>query len=261
MSNKFYILVDNGWSGAKLATSTDGVMINYRGKFPINNFNDLLDVLKSISAGQEVTAIAISTAGFVNSSAGIVTLSSVSPFLEGKLVARLSDYFPSTKIILTNDGDAHARGLLTKNVKLGAINLAFGTSVALGVISSDGESVYACNGENWDIGDLILNTSAAQKAAYWALGRPGLEELEKSMGVDAYGHFGRRIGRLLNQLVLIFRPETVGLSGGIIDAHYPKMKRYIEGEFKQKVFLHTEIVAQDHLSAFRGLLTLLDRPD
>ncbi len=183
------------------------------------------------------------------------------PYLEGEIVRRLNKEFPLTKIAAVNDGEAHARALLypKRNVRLGAVHLAFGTSVSFGVINSKREIVRTCNGENWDIGDYMLRTREKPYEVWYKLGTDGLRELEDNLPDDPYYHFGLRAGGLLTNLAVIFRPRTIGISGGIISSHGGRILDGIRDEVRTPV--HSEpiefVMLDGEETVMEGLATLL----
>ena len=189
-----------------------------------------------------------------------MVLSRNATYLEGPLASVLGREFPRAKVHIINDGEAHARALLRRDhVRFGAINLALGTSVAFGVIDEKRQVVRSCCGENWDIGDMILSTRASRKEVYWALGAEGLSELERGMPDEAYYQYGCRLGTFLNTLAVVFRPKTIGLSGGIVLNHGEEILRGVTNEFYPPVASEgVDIVLQtERETVMSGLATLL----
>ena len=255
----FGVLVDLGGSGAKIATYSGGKIGAVR-RCSVSSEAELFSGIQKSADGKTVTSLAFSVAGFVNTENGSVLKSACYPFLEGDLAAHARKAFPKAKVRVVNDGEAHARSLLLQpDIRFGAIHLAFGTSVAFGVINDKKEVVQTVRGENWDIGDLRLDTKASEKEVWWALGSNGLAELEKTMDGDPYLHFGYRMGSLLNRLAVIFRPYTIGISGGIITAHAREIERGVREEFREPPFSERPEIrflpGQD--TVMQGLTTLL----
>ena len=253
------VLVDVGGSGVRMAQQ-NGRTIGTIRNFQISSKEDFIRRISETANGSHISGIALSVAGFVNSEKGVVILSRNASYLEGNLVSLLKSRFPLAKVRLVNDGEAHACSLLCQgqNVKFGAIHLAFGTSVAFGVLDENKKVIRTCGGENWDIGDFCLKTSASMPEAYFALGSAGLRELESKLGSGAYRQFGYRIGGLLNQLATIFRPRTIGLSGGIIVAHANELRPSILEEFHNPVGLDVKILLlPEKDTVMKGLSTLL----
>ena len=258
-----YILIDIGGSGIKIADYSNGVIgrIEKHGLDSFKSFDDFVNAIRARCGRNLLWGIAISAAGFVNSEEGKIISCANAKYLEGDTVRKLKREFPLAKITVVNDGEAHARALLypKRNVKLGAIHLAFGTYVALGVINNRGKIVRTCNGENWDIGDYVLKTSEAPYEVWEKLGRDALEKLENKHSDDPYYHFGQRAGGLLNNLAVIFRPRTIGISGGIITSHGRRILDGIKSEVKTPVFSEPiEFVMLDgEKTVMEGLTTLL----
>jgi predicted NBD/HSP70 family sugar kinase len=249
--------VDIGGSGARLGI-VDGRRITAIQREAVTSVDELIGAIKKRAT--RINGIAISVAGFVHGDSGRVTLSRNAGYLEGELKARLESSFPAVSIHIVNDGEAHALALLkTPNLKLGAINIALGTSVAFGVLGENGRVVRSLSGGNWDIGDLWVRTSASDPCAWWALGQKGLEELERKYGDGAYDRFGYRLGSFASQLATIFRPNTIGFSGGIITKYWSRMEKAVKGEFRAPLITSPTLIAQQYDEpALIGLSTLFN---
>ena len=266
------VLIDIGGSGIKMAEYSHGSIgeiVNYYGR--ITTYEDFIEAIRKKNRDKRIKGVAISAAGFINAEEGKVIQCRCAPFLEGDIVRRLNKEFPFAKIQIVNDGEAHARSLLLpeNNVRFGAIHLALGTSVSFGVINEKKEIVKACNGENWDIGDYQLRTREAPYDVWYKLGTDGLSELENndSLGGDAYRHYGLRLGGLLRNLAVIFRPRTIGLSGGIISSHGDEILNGVRQEWKDEGFsapvksagIEFKVLKRD-TTVMEGLTTLLKLP-
>lgn len=122
------------------------------------------------------------------------------------------------------------------------------------------EIVRTCNGENWDIGDFHLQTRQAPYEVYKKLGAEGLSELERNLPEDPYRHYGARLGQFLKSLAIIFRPSTIGLSGGIITSHGDTILEGVKDEFEVPS-CSKEIefkVLKSKYTVMEGLTTLLE---
>ena len=256
------ILIDIGGSGVKISThsrGTIGEVVNYGDVRSVESF---VEMIRQSAGGSRVEGIAISAAGFVNADEGKIIRSRVAEALEGNIVRNLNSYFPFAKIAVVNDGEAHARALLYpgRNVRFGAIHLAFGTSVSFGVINEKKQIVRTCSGENWDLGDFELRTREAPYEVWYKLGSKGLQELEGNHKIDdPYVHFGWRLGNFLRNLAVIFRPRTIGLSGGIISSYKSSILKGVRDEFRDPVFSEKIdiVVLSGQSSVMEGLTTLL----
>ena len=140
---------------------------------------------------------------------------------------------------IVNDGDAHVLALKETYVrksgvsKFGAaVNLSLGTSVGFGVLDRDGNLLHTCQGHNWEIGNLRIDTREKNKDLCWALGSEGLKSLEDKKEVaDPYVHYGHRLCNFLGgMLAPVFHPRIIGLSGGIVAGHREKIKEGIQRE-------------------------------
>lgn len=259
-----HVLVDIGGSGARFAACQHGSIGTPRAYRDIRDVDRLITVIRQTADGGHITGLALSVPGYVNAETGTVRRSANASYLEGGLADRLKKAFPLARVRVVNDGEAHARALLRqKGLRLGAINLALGTAIAFGALDIHGNTVYPMNGENWDISDFPMNTRAPHKEVSWALGAAGLRQLEEDHrqngGDSAYLRYGWRLGTLLTVLSGIFRPNTIGLSGGILRAHANEISRGVNESFsgpgcmdKPRIVLMT-----DEKSVMTGLSTLL----
>ena len=259
------LLVDIGGSGVKVACETRGVIGRARRHGEIDTFDGLVRVLRGACEGTAPSGVAVSAAGFVDADAGRVRRCRCAPYLEGDTVRELSKAFPGAQIRLVNDGEAHARALLRpeRKTRFGAIHLALGTSVAFGVIDEQRRIVRPCDGGNWDVGDCLLRTREAPYEAWYRLGSAGLKELEQSDN-DPYRRFGLRLGGFVRNLTVIFRPRTVGFSGGIVSAHGEEILRGVREELENERFdgpLLAQppafVLLKGENTAMEGLTTLL----
>ncbi|MBR2284410.1 MAG: hypothetical protein IJ874_08350 [Ruminococcus sp.] len=258
-SKNISILVDIGGSGARIAPYSNGQIGTIR-KCSINSRETLFAEIRRTIGDNKVGNIAFSVAGFVNADKGVVLQSSNLPYLEGNLAEKAKITFNANKVRLVNDGEAHARSLFFQNnIRFGAIHLALGTAVAFGVINEKRKIVQTASGENWDIGRMVMNTRSNYKEVWQLLGTEGLKELERDLPDDCYKHYGRRLGTLLSQLAVIFRPYTIGLSGGIVNAHANDLNIGIMDTFREPAFSqNTEIrLIKEPDTVMLGLTTLL----
>ncbi len=260
MINNVNILIDIGGSGIKIAEYKDKKIGKIETYNNISSFDEFIKMIQKRQGTNHLKKIAISSAGFIDPEKGRFIKCKCAPYLEGDTVKKLSKEFPFTKISVVNDGEAHARALLVpgRDVRFGAIHLAFGTSVSFGVINDKGEIIRTCSGENWDIGDYLLRTREKPYEVWYKLGAEGLKELEENFSDDPYYHFGLRAGGLLTNLAVIFRPRTIGLSGGIISSQGKRIFAGIQDEFKAPV--HSDKIRfallEDPDTVMQGLTTL-----
>jgi hypothetical protein len=187
------------------------------------------------------------------------------PWLEGDPAAALSALLqlPPERISVVNDGQAHALALRRHpEAVFGAIHFALGTEVAFGVLDTDGQPLHALSGGNWEIGDFPLPVAEAEKGAWKLLGSIGFEAERGRTDCDGYASFGKRLGAFAAELAIVFRPRTVGFSGGIPRHNWNRIEpgfqegfsRGLEGlrsPFPQPKVL----VLPDEYPALTGLLT------
>ena len=123
------------------------------------------------------------------------------------------------KMCLLNDGEAHAFASFKSNRPV--MVLSFGTSVGFGLITEQNEFLRDDNNINIDVGDIIFETSCSRKEIWYCCGHHGLEEAINKYG--EYGgvdRFGYRIGTLVRVLYdkyQKYQPQTIVLTGGIIE--------------------------------------------
>ena len=261
-----YLLIDFGGTGIKISKyshKTIGRIERVANADALREMNvaSFASLIKTVAADETLDGIAISAAGFVDEKTGILIKSGCAPNLEGNLVKNLKSYFPRTRVIMINDGEAHARALLYpgRNVRFGAIHLAFGTSVSFGVINEKRQIVHACNGLNWDLGDVQLEYDSKEEwnAVWNKLGRQGYESLCNEVSDPDY-EFGLRVGIFLRNLAAIFRPRTIGLSGGRVAAAPAEIMRGIRERYDDPVCLEkVDFLILSEKSAMEGLSTLI----
>ncbi|MCR4739462.1 MAG: hypothetical protein K5886_04285 [Lachnospiraceae bacterium] len=260
MMNAVNILIDIGGSGIKVAEYKDKKIGKIETFNNISSFDEFTKMIKKRQGTNHLKKIAISSAGFIDPENGRFIECRCAPYLEGDTVKMLNKEFPFAKVSVVNDGEAHTRALLVpgRDVRFGAIHLAFGTAVSFGVINEKGEIIRTCSGGNWDIGDYLLRTREAPYEVYRKLGAEGLRELEENFDGDPYRHFGLRVGGLLTNLAVIFRPRTIGLSGGIIASQGKRIFAGIQEEFKTPVSSDKIRFAllEDPDTVMQGLTTL-----
>ncbi len=256
------IAIDLGGSGFRWVTVTGGQQSKLR-RESVSSMDGLVRIIRSSFVDGKVDGIALSVPGFVNSETGEVSKCRHAPWLNGNLRATLRRYFPGATIYIVNDGEAHALSLLADSrTRLGAINVSIGSAVGFGMLDVHGRPVRSASGTSWDIGDFQINTRATNKSAWWAVGSEGLRELENLYDGNqekAFEHLGYRIGILLSQLAVIFRPNTIGLSGGIITKAWGVMERTIREEYENPVELYPQLISSVfEEAAIAGLLKLFE---
>lgn len=258
-SHRKGLVVDVGGSGTRFASVDQGLVGPiHRSKF--STVHELALGLRELCG--DPTDIAICVPGFVDNSRGVVRMSRVAPWLQGNLAAQISNHFPLAKVSVFNDGDAHALAMhRLPNLQLGAVAIAIGTSLAIGVLDRRGALLRPPSGENWDLGDLRLRTSATNDAAWWALGSPGLAEL-KAKHEDIPRRFGYRLGGFIVQLCTIFQPSTIGLSGGHISSLWPDLQDSLLEEMQRiPAHLHRPTIRRVRAeeAALEGLAITINR--
>jgi hypothetical protein len=86
--------------------------------------------------------------------------------------------------------------------------------------------------------------SASEEKVWRLLGSAHLDELQQRTDIDGCEHFGRMLGGFTAQLSLIFRPRTIGLSGGVIRHYWERL----EAGFYERFNEYPDNVGQPLLS-------------
>lgn len=239
------ILIDCGGSGIKIKRSVHG-KLSSRESFKPTSFDGFCDCIEKMAKGNgansssRIDGIAVSICGEYDYIREEVLNCWAYKFLVGRLKEKLINRFNCRNVHVVNDGDAHALALKKMYVQGGlkpesAINLSLGTSVGFGIIDWKGDLLHTCQGHNWEVGNWQCKTNAERKEQYWALGSRGLKSLEEKYGKSsqAYIHYGQRLCYFLgNDLVPIFHPKIIGISGGILAAHFADIEEGIRRECK-----------------------------
>lgn len=274
------LLVDCGGSGVKIRRYVRGVLRPHTYPFKPTTLDEFYGCLEDMardgnpSAEPHVTGIAISICGeydYVNEK---VVRCFAYPFLSGNLRDNLKNRFKCGNVWIVNDGDAHALALKSTRAQKGlctecAINLSLGTGVGFGIIDRKGELFHSYLGHDWDVGSWQCDTRASNKALYWALGSQGLKELEKQYGIPrAYISYGHRLCHFFgHDLVPVFHPKIIGLSGGIVAEHSKEIEEGIRRECEARQYRASggplngvEIfLSQEQNSVMMGLVDILDQ--
>lgn len=239
------ILVDVGGSGVKIKRYENGTFSSQMRSFKPGSRKDFYSCISEMAEGgksSHIEGIAVSVCGEYDYGSQKVMTCWHYPFLIGKLRDDLEREFKCCNAHVVNDGDAHALALGAIYSKRGlprptsAVNLSFGTAVGFGLLDWKGELLHSCQGHNWEVGNWQCDTRESTKDLYWVLGSEGLKSLEKKYGrPDAYVYFGQRICHfLIHDLVPLFHPKFIGLSGGIIADHMADIKEGIRRECEEK---------------------------
>ena len=258
------VVVDIGGSGMRLGLATQRGVISIRREAGINTVADFAAAVRRLVGGGVLDAVALSVAGFVHNNN--VQLSARAGWLVGNTAEKISLALGINKrrVYVVNDGEAHAMALRRHpETQLGAINIALGTSVGFGAIDVNGNVMRSLSGDNWDLGDFKLHTRAADKSLWHALGGEfGLKELMEWSGSDGAKHYGYRLGAFAIQMAFVFRPKTIGLSGGVIKHYWKYIKPGFDDEFSilnqySRVLSKPKVIALSYDEpALAGLATL-----
>ena len=281
---KMKILIDIGGSGVKIKWSVDGVLCPDMCSFKPTSREEFYSCIceaiceaaenGDTSSEPDVEGIAVSICGEYDYGNHEVVSCWHYPFLKGKLRDDLEEQFECWNVHIVNDGDAHALALKAVYAKegllcpLSAVNLSLGTAVGFGILDWKGDLLHNCRGHNWEVGNWQCDTRESCKDQYWVLGSQGLRSLEEKHGdPTAYIHYGQRICHfLVRDLVPLFHPKIIGLSGGIVARHRKAIEEGINRECEEKRYRESDGPLHGidiHLSPERdsvmlGLAELLD---
>lgn len=274
------VLIDCGGSSLKIEiypdNSTGGILAEGSCPKPtsLDGFYDCIDRLLQEAktddsiAHQDVKKIAVSVCGEYDYEAEEVVKCWAYPFLKGKLKDKIGERFKckNYNVRVVNDGDAHVYALKAAYAErqkkiCAAVNLALGTGVGFGLLDAKGNLLHSCQGHNWEVGEWPCETKQPNKALWSVLGAQGLACLEKDHGTpDAYVIFGRRICHFLaTKLVPVFHPQTIGLSGGIVAAHFREINEGIEKECEAEHYREADRPLHDvdiHLAPEKNFVML-----
>lgn len=279
--NDMKLLIDCGGSSVKIKRYVQGVL---RHTYPFKPtsleefYKCIEDMAKagSPSADPYVAGIAISLCGEYDYINEEVISCWAYPFLIGRLRDKLVERFKCSNVHIVNDGDAHALALKSVYIQRGlksasAINLSLGTAVGFGILDWCGNLLHTCQGHNWEVGHWQCDTRASHKEQYWALGSQGLKGLEEEYGSpNAYIYYGQRLCHFLGRdLVPIFHPKIIGISGGIAAAHFRDIEEGIRRECEiQGYCAHGAALdgvdiylSPEKDSVMRGLADILDHDE
>ncbi len=246
------ILIDVGGSGVKITRIENGVLDPAVQSFKPTSRDEFYSFISEVaqkdgsSSKPDIKGIAVSICGEYDYENEEVLSCWHYPSLIGKLRDDLRKKFHCRNVHIVNDGDAHALALKADYAQKGlgcptsAVNLSLGTAVGFGLLDWKGDLLHNCQGHNWEAGNWKCDTRADTKDLYSALGSSGLEILEDQFGrcPDAYIHYGRRLCHFLGRdLVPLFRPKIIGLSGGIVARHHKDIDTGIQLECAKSNYL------------------------
>lgn len=244
--NDMKLLIDCGGSSVKIKRYVQGVLRHtypFKPKSLDEFYKCIEDMAKDNNPSVEpcVSGIAISLCGEYDYINEEVISCWAYPFLIGRLRDNLIERFKCSNVRIVNDGDAHALALKSLCAQDGllaecAINLSLGTAVGFGILDWKGELLHTCRGHNWEVGNWQCDTKASCKEQYWALGSLGLKDLEKQYGnPNAYVYYGQRLCHFFaRDLVPVFHPRIIGLSGGIAAAHFKEIEEGVRRECEER---------------------------
>ncbi len=246
------ILIDVGGSGVKIKRCEKGVLdpnvhsLKPTSREEFYSFISAMAQKEGNSSTADINGIAVSICGEYDYGKEEVLSCWHYPFLKGSLRDDLRKRFHCRNVHVVNDGDAHALALKVEYAQKGrgcptsAVNLSLGTAVGFGLLDCKGDLLHNCQGHNWEVGNWQCDTRESIKDLYSALGSPGLRSLEAQHGrsPNAYIYYGHRLCHFLGRdLVPLFHPKIIGLSGGIVAGHYQEIVEGIRRECEMSNYL------------------------
>ena len=258
------VVVDVGGSGSRLGIASKTDISSILRDEKIDSIDALASAIRKLTGGEIPDAVAVSAPGIIKG--GNVVFSRNAGWLEENTAKKISSSLKmhEKNVHIVPDGEAHAMALRrSPKVRFGAINFALGTSVGFGALDMKGDVLRSLSGDSWDLGNFKLITRAENKSLWHALGGNfGLKELTRATDLDGFRHYGWRLGSFVAQMAHIFRPGTIGLSGGVVKHHWKKIGSAFYEEYDQldeyfEVLQKPTLVVQDfEESALTGLSTL-----
>lgn len=227
--------VDIGASGVRLGRvqlGRPGERHQLIGTIERPEVGSVSQLVTAITRTGRCNRVGLSVAGFVTAS-GAVTTSRAQPWMEGPLQTTLAERLGVT-VRVVHDGEAHLFGALANipRDRHPVIALAVGSSLAVAMTDEDGRLRRPRRDANWEFGEQRINTRASRREAWWALGRPGFNELvERDGTAAATAQFGARLGGFAAEVSGVFAARSVVLSGGIVAAHTDALGRSAREEF------------------------------
>jgi predicted NBD/HSP70 family sugar kinase len=233
----------------------------------VDSLEKLAAKIEEICGSLKVLAVAVS--GPVDYEKSVVLGSIFCPWIVGNLPKKLKALLGhNTKIILLNDGDAHALAMTGRNdIVFGAISIALGSAIGFGVINDKGELLRTLSGNNWELGHCIIADSPlddfdySSKAGY-LFGTNGLSALKAKFSKHAYENYAELLANFLLELTFVFQPKTIYFTGGIIkfegDKFIPMVDDYLAKNCKF-VSKPKIIKTDDYDSALSGLAMLVKK--
>jgi len=276
------LLIDCGGSSVKIKRYVQGVLRPHTYPFKPASLEGFYQCIEDMvkdndpSANPRVAGIAISVCGEYDYVNEVVLGCGAYPFLKGNLKDKLVERFKCRNVHIVNDGDAHALALKALLDHEGvssesAINLSLGTAVGFGILDWRGNLLHSCHGHNWEVGNWRCDTRAGNNEQWWALGSQGLKSLEAECGgPKAYVIYGQRLCHFFGRdLVPVFHPKIIGLSGGIVAAHFQEIEEGIRKECVQNGYCEQGAplngvdvyLSLEKDSVMRGLACLLERDE
>jgi hypothetical protein len=264
-------VIDIGNKATALGIATRNGVTNVRTE-KIKSVDDLTSAVFRLTGGKSPSEVALSVPGVVGEFG--VMFSNYAKWLEDRTPGYLSSNLRMSEernFHIFSDGDAHALALKHHpETTCGAINFAIDSEVAFGVLNERGNLIRSLSGSSWDVDQVLLHTSSDDQRLWYALGPDGQAEIlrrNEKNNEEAFAHFGRRLGSFVVEVVKLFRPRTVGLSGNIIRQAWDGIKPGFKKNFNQLkkldiLFLPTpNLVVLNHKnSALVGLASLFYPP-
>jgi predicted NBD/HSP70 family sugar kinase len=181
----------------------------------------------------DADCVAVSCAGLVDSSTGRVRHCGVAGWVHRPLGENLRALCPGARVHVLNDAEAHLYAHVSEAPRP-LLVVAVGSALGLAMTDEDGRFVRTRGTLPIELGILRLATSASRKEAWWALGRPGFDELVTQRGEEgAVEQFGYRLGAFLAQMAGVFLPRSIVVSGGFAAHYWPRLRSPVEHEFRQ----------------------------
>jgi predicted NBD/HSP70 family sugar kinase len=180
--------------------------------------------------------VGVSCAGFVDLATGVNHRWNDAGLMGYPLAEELRRVYPDAESIrCLSDAEAHLWAALGE-YDAPLLALAVGSSVGMALADEFGHLIRTRDDRPLECGTIRLRDTESREQAWWALGTPGLTELQHAHGErEAAARFGRRLGDFAAQFATLFHARTVVLSGGVIEHNWKRMAAAVTEAFDRGI--------------------------
>lgn len=241
--------VDIGGSGVKTALFESSKHYDTPKKLTETQFFDNPDFDNfapwlSYKVDNDFDVLGVSCPGIIQDD--IVARCYIANWQNKDLINELSTQY-SAEAVLLNDAEAHLMANVVRHT-YPLMGISLGTSFGFAMTDSLGILYRSPKLHNFEIGGMVLKSSANNPQVWYALGSKGLKDLQEEKGeMRGARHFGYRLGAFLLQLNTLFAPAHIVISGGIAQTYADTLLEAIQQEF---VASQQDTLPQVHISPY-----------